>query len=67
MLITRTSAFTGKIRTLDLPCTREQLEAWRAGKLIQFAMPRLSASEREFIQTGVTQEEWNDAFNEKEE
>jgi hypothetical protein len=31
--------------------------------LIQNAMPRLNADEREFIKTGVTAEEWEEMFS----
>ena len=63
--ITRTSAFTGKTRTLWLPVTEAQLEAYyQGGVLLQNAFPNLSAGEREFIKTGVTDEEWTAAFGE---
>ena len=64
MLFTRTSMFTGITRTRDLPVTQEQVDAWVMGAMIQTAMPNLSASDREFIMTGVTDEEWEDAFGE---
>jgi hypothetical protein len=62
MLITRTSRISGKIRTLDIPVTQEQLDAWYNGELIQKAMPNLTASQREFIKTGITDEEWDEMF-----
>jgi len=60
--ITRKSMFTGVTRTIDLPITEEQLTLWEEGMLIQKAMPNLSPDQREFIMTGVTSEEWNEAF-----
>ncbi len=54
--------FTGTERTLDLPVTPQQLADWEAGTLIQRAMPQLTASEREFIKTGVTAAEWDNEF-----
>lgn len=62
MKITRTSQFTGITRTLDIGVTQEQIDKWNAGTLIQDAMPNLSAGEREFIKTGVTDEEWDELF-----
>ena len=62
MKITRKSLFTGVTRTIDLPITEEQLTLWEEGMLIQKAMPNLSPDQREFIMTGVTSEEWNEAF-----
>jgi hypothetical protein len=59
MLITRTSLFTGVTRTIDIPVTQEQLDDWNNGMLIQDAMPNLSADQREFIKTGITENEWS--------
>lgn len=64
MQITRKSPFTGTVRTLDIPVTQEQLNEWQSGVLIQDAMPNLTAGEREFIKTGITDEEWDNAFGE---
>ena len=58
MNITRTSAFSGVTRTVDLPVTPEQVAAWQNGELAQNAFPGCDASQREFIMTGVTAEEW---------
>jgi len=59
--------FSGIERTLDLPVTQEQLDAWAAGTLIQEAMPQLSADEREFVMTGVTAEEWYNEFGQDDD
>jgi len=59
MQITRESMLTGNVSTMDINVTLEQLEAWHNGMLIQEAMPHLTANEREFIKTGITQEEWD--------
>lgn len=67
MLITRKSMLTGEERTLDLPVTEEQISRWQAGELIQNAMPHLTAGEREFIKTGITDEEWDAEFGNPEE
>ena len=48
MKITRTSPFSGKEHTLEIPVTEEQLKAWHSGTLIQDAMPNISADHREF-------------------
>ena len=49
MLITRTSPISGTTHSLEINCTREQLEAWESGTLIQNAMPNVDAPLREFI------------------
>ena len=58
MLIIRRSPFTGKLNTLDLPVTTEQLEARKAGALVQDAFPHLDADQREFLITGLAPGEW---------
>ena len=62
MNITRISPLSGKVNTLDIPATLEQFAAYEAGALIQDAFPNLTPDEREFIKTGITPEEWNEAF-----
>lgn len=58
MKLTRTSPFSGKVNTMELDITPEQLERWRNGELIQRVFPHLTPSEREFIMTGITDDEW---------
>jgi hypothetical protein len=63
MLVTRTSIFSGKITTMDLPVTQEQLDRWQLRReLIQNVFPELSAAEREFLMSGVTTAEWDAMF-----
>lgn len=59
MKITRTSMATGTERTKEIDVTQEQIDAWNAGGLIQVVMPHLSVWEREFLMSGMTEEEWN--------
>lgn len=60
MKITRKSDFTGIVRTLDLPITEEQIKLFESGALIQVAFPNLTNDQREFIMTGIVQEEWDE-------
>lgn len=53
MKITKKSLITQKIRTIDLPITQEQFDAWNNGALIQDVMPHLSRDEREFLISGT--------------
>jgi hypothetical protein len=63
--VTRTSVFTGKTRTFYFAVTQEQLDGYyNYGLLLQDAFPNLQPWEREFIKTGVTDEEWSAAFGE---
>lgn len=59
MEVTRTSRITGITRTISLPITEEQLIDYGRGALIQDALWNLTASQREFFMTGITEEEWN--------
>lgn len=63
MLITKTSSLTGAEHTMDIDVTLEQL--WRIENrtdLVQRIVPHLPAAEREFLLTGITNEEWELAF-----
>lgn len=62
MKITRVSPFSNKKTTLELDVTARQIASWAKGELIQDAMPNLTPSEREFINTGVTPDEWDEIF-----
>ena len=62
MQIKRTSQVTGITRTRDIDVTKEQLVRWEAGALIQDVMGHLSAADREFIITGITDDEWQREF-----
>jgi len=65
MQITKTSMFTGKSSTMEIPVAQEQINSWKDGMLIQDAMPTLSADHREFLMTGSTPEEWDKMFGEE--
>lgn len=41
--------------------------AYENGALLQNAFPNLSSAEREFIKSGITDEEWQSIFAEEEE
>ena len=62
----RRSPFTGKMNSMNISVTDEQVERWECGELIQKAMPAISAEEREFIMTGITPDEWNSLFGGEE-
>jgi len=66
MQFIRKSMLSGVVRTRDIDVTEEEYDRWRSGVLIQRAMPHLSDVDREFIMTGITEEEWNAEFAEEE-
>jgi len=59
MLIRRKSMLSGIIREIEINVTEEELKSLRNGALIQDAMPEVSVNDREFIQTGIISEEWD--------
>lgn len=63
MIIRRTSMLSGVTRDREMPTvTEEKLARWKRGELIQNVFPELSPDDREFILTGITKEEWDEAF-----
>jgi hypothetical protein len=68
MKVTKQSQISGIVRTMELDITAQQLWNYEMGLgLIQDVFPNLNSSEREFLMTGVTDEEWNSVFGEQEE
>jgi len=68
MKVTKQSQISGVIRTMELDITEQQMWNYEMGLgLIQDVFPNLNSSEREFLMTGVTDEEWNSVFGEQEE
>lgn len=63
--------FSGKTHIVELPISEEEynkgMAAFRSGTFIQDAFPQLSKDHREFILTGATPEEWDEAFPPEEE
>jgi hypothetical protein len=65
MIIERISILTGKVNTMDLPVTMEQLNLWLYDrKLIQNVMPNLTPTQREFLISGMSEEEQLKFFGE---
>jgi hypothetical protein len=64
---TRTSAISNEVRTKVFVATAEEWAALDKGALIQQALPHLTLADREFLMTGITDEEWNEAFPEDDE
>jgi hypothetical protein len=58
MIINRVSPFTGKVNTMNLPITEEQIARWKRGAYAQDVWPDLTPSQREFLISGSTEEDW---------
>jgi len=71
MLIEMTSQLTGKIHQMEIDITEEHLHRIyfrrESGELIQDIVPHLCKEHREFLMTGITQEEWEEMFGEQME
>jgi hypothetical protein len=68
MIITRKSMVSGIERSLDLPVTEAQLERYyEEGLLLQNAFPNLTPGQREFIKTGIPEEEFEEIFGKDQE
>ena len=63
--VVRVSPLTGKTNIMEIDITLDQLRQWEKGLgLIQDIMPNLTDSEREFIMSGMTDDDWDEAFGE---
>lgn len=66
VIATNVSALTGRTHTRRIVATKPQIDRWRyAGALIQDAMPQLSSSDREFLLTGIVDDEWEAMFGDE--
>ena len=61
-VITKRCPFSRTWYQATLPITRDQLNNWLGGALIQNAMLHLNAYQREFLITGITPDAWDEAF-----
>jgi hypothetical protein len=66
MKITKISQLSGIEHTIELNITLEELgrveNRFYTTELIQNIVPQLTMAEREFLITGITEEEWNNTF-----
>lgn len=69
MLITKRDPLTGALNSLELNINQAQLDEFNShnGRMIQVIMPDISANEREFLMTGLTQDSWDEIFPASEE
>ena len=68
MNITKISSLTGIEHTLNINVTEDELlrveNRYNSKELIQNIVPNISMEEREFLMTGITNEEWIRVFGE---
>lgn len=66
MKITKTSILTGIEHTREIAVTQERLDHWKSsGAHVQDVFPELTPDDREFLISGITPEEWEEAFGEE--
>jgi hypothetical protein len=59
MLVTVNRIDTDEPVSKELDVTQEQIDAWQSGGLVQVVFPNLSISDREFLLTGLSEEEYD--------
>ena len=65
MIISRVSPLTGKLNVMDIDITEDQLLVYEETQIpVQDIFPHLTPSEREFLISGLTDEDWDDLFPE---
>ena len=68
MWIKRKSVISGIEHTRNIPVNPDDFLSWQAGLgSVQDLMPYLTDADREFILSGITEGEWDDAFGELED
>lgn len=68
MKISKISHLTGEYNTREIDITIDQYNDWqnvlenKSRRPIQDVLPNLSADDREFMISGITPDEWDNAF-----
>ena len=57
-LVSRRSPFSGFVNTVQITMDPVDYRAWQMGVPIQCALPYLQPFEREFLLTGITEDDW---------
>ncbi len=67
MIVRRRNNLTGVWNEMNLSITQEQLDRYdRQEDLVQNIFPELPPPQREFLITGITPNEWDELFGERE-
>lgn len=73
MKISRISNLSGEYNTREIDITIDQYNDWQNAsenddnRFVQNAFRHLSADDREFLISGITEQEWSEAFGDEEE
>ena len=62
LTVVKLSYLTGTQNQMVLPVTQEQISRWEGGELVQDVFPDLDENQREFLITGITPDEWENAL-----
>jgi hypothetical protein len=70
VFVKNVSLISGNTSWMSFPMNFAEFERryneWTGGAMVQEAFSNLSADQREFLMTGITSTEWDDAFGEEE-
>ena len=70
MIVVNRSTYSNKIHSMNMDISEAELLRWCEGVprlKIQDAFPNLTPDEREFLMTGIIQEEWDTLFPPEDE
>ena len=59
MKVVRVSSLTQERHEREIAVTEAEMTKWKSGISIHEAFPNLSDDDKEFIMTGITEEEWH--------
>lgn len=62
MIVRRLNRMTRQYNEMNLDVTEEQIRRFEAGGFVQNVFPELSATEREFLITGMSEAEQKEIF-----
>jgi len=65
--ITRKSIVSGTESARDLPITSSEILRWQAGEFVQDVWPWMKSNDREFLISGMTDEEQEEIFGRQDD
>ena len=66
MILYRKSPVTGEANVMNIPVTRQQLDAWESGERVQNVFPNLTSVQIEFIKFGIIDEKERNIYLQQE-
>ena len=66
MILYRKSPVTGEANVMNIPVTRQQLDAWESGERVKNVFPNLTSVQKEFIKFGIINEKERNIYLQQE-